>query len=183
MFLNVLEKPRSYFNLYKKYPYDVILMRLQGIEWAVKYVKQKLNVPLILEINSPIDYEVGRLHGRGKLKLYSSFEKSLWNTADKIIVVSTPLREYLINQGVAPNIITVNPNGADINAFNPKVNGNSKREKLGLENNFIITFSGTPMPWHDVEILISALKELPKNVILMIIGSSPNINQLKTTRR
>jgi len=173
---------RRLILLHRDYPFDLILMRLQRFDWSCWLVAKELDIPLVLEVNSPISLELGYLRGRSRLDLYSRFESEMWNQADHIMVVSEALSDYLISKGVQKTKISVNPNGVDPEVFKPSGENKRVRSRLGLGNQPIITFSGSLMPWHDVDVLIRALPHLrSEDAVLLLIGTSsyaPKIDRL-----
>ena len=69
-FVRSLRRYKDLLRLHNQESYDVLLMRLQSLDWSGRLATRRLGIPLVLEVNSPIGYEVAQLHGSGWLKLY-----------------------------------------------------------------------------------------------------------------
>src|SRR6185369_15787842 len=77
-------------------------------------------------------------------------------------------------RGVASDKIVVNPNGVDVERFRPGVGGLEVRRELGLKDDDVVAgFVGTFGPWHGVEKLAAAIKEIPAGapVRFLLVGS------------
>lgn len=98
---------------------DVALVR--DNHWSISYAfaARRLDVPLIIEVNSPVDEM--RLYRHEHVHLpwvAESLERRRVRMADAVTAVSTPLKNTLVNEsGVAPDKITVVPNGVDVDRF------------------------------------------------------------------
>lgn len=115
-------------------------------------------VPFILEYNGS-EVWINRNWGQ-KLKDEDTalrLETLNLKYADLIIVVSKVLEEELIERGIDPKRILVNPNGVDTDRYHPDVNDEPVRSRFSLRNQFIIGFIGTFGPWHGAEILAEAV--------------------------
>lgn len=188
--LEVIKLARSFFsslfvsiNLIKYHHegrFDVILMRLHGMDWACMFTSKVLKIPLILEVNTPLSYEMGLIRKPGRIDLLRKYERLMWNKADHIITVSSILKTYLVNAGIGTSKISVVPNGVDLDKFNPQVIGDSNPEITNARENgdLILMFSGSPMPWHDSQILFDVLK-LESDISLFMIGDSEYLRELK----
>jgi glycosyltransferase involved in cell wall biosynthesis len=67
----------------------------------------------------------------------------------------------------------VSPNGVDTDLFNPNIDGSSIRKKYGLEDSFVIGYSGGFNIYHGIDTLINASKmisEKIQNVKFFLIG-------------
>ena len=92
--------------------------------------------------------------------LAQRYETSIFTGADRIFVVSTPLKHYLVETlRIDPHKIMVLPNGADPDVFAP-ADGKEVRLQYGIENRTIIGFVGILRPWHGVDLLLDAFCDL-----------------------
>jgi len=78
--------------------------------------------------------------------------------ADLVSVVSQPIKNELLKQGISENRILVNYNGVDSEKFNPEIDSFKVRKKLGLENKIVIGISSTFGVWHGTKVLCRAVK-------------------------
>jgi glycosyltransferase involved in cell wall biosynthesis len=83
--------------------------------------------------------------------------------ASLVVVVSAPLRDYVVAQGVSPARVLVNPNGVDVEALVPYREGDpaSWRDRLGLPEAPTIGFIGTFGLWHGVKLLPELIDAVP----------------------
>ena len=143
---------------------------------------RKFRIPYILEVNAPILYERGVHHSSFSRKLEKISEKKLFAKANKIIVVSNVLKDYLLTMGVPEEKIAVIPNGADGKMFNPAISGTNIREKYDLEGKKVICFSGSlDQPWQGIdEILKSAqmISSIDSTIQFLIIGDIRGQNEM-----
>jgi glycosyltransferase involved in cell wall biosynthesis len=131
----------------------------------------------VLEVNSPYSYQKQTfdetLYFRHLLRF---FERHICRTASRVIVVSTPLKKFLVSIGVPEERIIVMPNGTDPEAFHPNLDGHEIRRQYGLEDKMVIGFTGILRPWHGLDLLIQAFEEVAstrKDLHLLIVGDGP----------
>ncbi len=74
------------------------------------------------------------------------------------------------------DIVTVIPNGVDCERFNPHVESDDVKERLGLEGKFVILFVAALTKWHrykGLEILLDALRlvvQTERELLLIVVG-------------
>jgi glycosyltransferase involved in cell wall biosynthesis len=155
--------------LYQRYSLD---------NWTGAALARRAGLPFVLEYNGsevwvarhwgiPLRYE----------ELAARIEGANLRAADLVTVVSEPLRQQLLEQGVPDERILVNPNGVDPDRFDPADRGDRVRAKHGLGDRLVIGFIGTFGPWHGVEVLADAFAsllerrgDLRERVRLLLIG-------------
>lgn len=141
-------------------------------------LKRRLRVPLVLEFNGS---EVWVSRHWGKPLAYESLsdriEKLNLAAADLVVVVSRPLKDTLVAQGVPPDKIMVNPNGVNQDAYAPGVDGSVVRARHGLEGKLVAGFIGTFGDWHGADVLaeafgrlLTARPDLRDRLRLLLIG-------------
>ena len=116
-------------SIIRKEKPDIIHEREIFLNFAGLLLANKFKIPYVLEVNAPLMYEVGRHCSRIQQEIEKIVEKKLFAGADKIIVVSNTLMDYLLNQGVMEEKIRVVQNGVDEKVFNPNVSGENVRKK------------------------------------------------------
>ena len=87
--------------------------------------------------------------------------------ADSLIAVSEVTKRYLVSRGVAPQKITVIPNGVDLDVFSmPLIRGEKKPES------FNAIYSGTMSSWQGVLHAIEAISLFRRdaNASLLLVG-------------
>lgn len=150
---------------------------------------QEHQVPLVLEYNGS---EVWIARNWDKkpphLRHIERIELLNLHRADVIVVVSGVMKEELVQRGIVPEKILVNPNGVDPEKFHPDVSGDPVREKWNLKNKRVIGFIGTFGPWHGVEVLVKALErlwkkraDLKENTRALLIGGGPLLDDVQAS--
>lgn len=143
---------------------------------------EKFNVPLILEVNSPL-WEAKR---EGKLTWFGESLANLYfkkkvHKAKLIVLVSSILADVLkADYKVNREKIVVIPNGVDLCRFE-KTNREEVRSRYNMGKSFVIGFIGSFKIWHGVERLLPILKSLLAREIdarLVLIGSGDTENKL-----
>ncbi len=149
---------------------------------------RRIGIPLVLEINAPLAYE-REIYERLALKRAARrVERFLCSSADLVVVVSTPLKDYLVQQGAPAERIVVLPNGTDPDLFRPNAEARDRiRSRLGIPTDAVVAgFLGILRPWHGVEMLIEAiarLREEKKGIHILIIGDGPSQADLEALAR
>jgi glycosyltransferase involved in cell wall biosynthesis len=130
--------------------------------------------PLFLEYNGS-EVWVGRYWDRvGSLGLLERYERLNLKAAARIFVVSEVERRNLLRAGVEDEKIVVNPNGVDVEHFQPGIGGKRVRAELGIrDDETLVGFVGTFGPWHGVLALAEAVKLMPDaaRVRFLLVGS------------
>lgn len=155
---------------------DVVILR-HGRYFSVVLLCRLLNIPVILEVNGPaledqFSPKYNQLRGRF---FWQWLERKLLAMPNHVMVVSETLRHYYITCGISPQKITGIPNGVDIRNFNPEISGERIRKKLRLQGKTIVGFSGNFAPWHGLDLLADAMKNIEESkeyndVVLLLIG-------------
>lgn len=146
---------------------DFIYLHHHDFHFGGYKVKKETGIPLILHVDS-VEYWVKKNWGKLYLSNYLKWcEQIEVKAADAIIVISDVLKEQLIEfYNVDENKIYVSPNGVDTDLFNPNIDGSAIRKKYGLEDSFVIGYSGGFNIYHGIDTLINASK--------MILEKIPN---------
>lgn len=172
----ILSNPPAF--IYQRYS----LNNFMGI-----WLKRKLRTRFVLEFNGS---EIWVSRNWGKPLVYESLSKQIENlnlaVADLVVVVSQPLKDTLVKNGVASEKILVNPNGVNQDVYSPQTSGQAVRAKLGLENKLVFGFIGTFGNWHGAEVLadafgrlVHARPELRDNLRLLMIGDGVRLPKVK----
>ncbi|MDQ6675214.1 MAG: glycosyltransferase family 4 protein [Chloroflexota bacterium] len=133
-------------------------------------------LPLVLEFNSS---EVWKGRYWGGLRLAGTaalVERINLRAADRLVVVSQVLADYVRSQGVPAEKILVNPNAVDPAQFRPDLDATLVRQSLGLKSTLVVGFSGTFGNWHGIPALAEAVPRVCQarpNVRWLLIGDGP----------
>lgn len=155
--------------------YDRYITFNAGPVLAAKFT----GVPIFLEVNAPLALERSEEPDERLIfrRLAFAIERWVCTHASKTIVVSTPLRDYLVSVGVPASQCLVMPNGVDPVAFSPRPKRTDLQRKLGIsEEDIVVGFTGVLRPWHGLDLLARAVGDLVaqgKRVFLLIVGDGP----------
>ena len=178
------------FRFSKKHSIDFMYQRYSILNCTGVLISKIRNITLILEYNGSevwVNKYWDKNHGLKLIWLINWIEKINIKHAHYIIVVSQTLKKELIDRGIEPEKILVNPNGVDSNVYDPenlKQERNSIRKKLALENKFVFGFIGTFSQWHGINILEQMIPEIIKRkprVHFLLIGDGPLCQSIKKT--
>jgi glycosyltransferase involved in cell wall biosynthesis len=132
--------------------------------YAGMRIARRHGVPFVLEYNGS-EIWMGRHWGR-PLKheaLSRRIEQLNLSSADLIVVVSRAMREEIVERGIDPESVFVNPNGVDPDRYRPDVDGTPIRERYGLGGAIVVGFIGTFGPWHGADVLAHAFVKFLKD--------------------
>jgi glycosyltransferase involved in cell wall biosynthesis len=144
--------------------FDVLYERHGYMGFGGVMAARWLGIPLILELNGNIIKEIDER----KLPM-SSFQREIgkWITirtflaADHMVVVSDALKQTLVNEYQIPaEHISVVLNGVDVDLFSKRYDADKVRSRFGLNDGPLVGFVGTFEPWHGVDLLVSAFREI-----------------------
>ena len=134
-----------------------------------------------LEMNAPYPEEKIDMEGKSIFDS-TAIERERYQveTTDKLIVVSTALKDYFIEKcGIEPEKIIVTPNAINIDKIPSKSLG-LKKELFGDEEQLVVGFVGSIFPYHGVDLLIKAFaKWNHPNTKLLIVGDGAILGDLK----
>lgn len=172
-------------SIIRKEKPDIIHEREIFFNLAGLLLARKFKIPYVLEINAPLMYEVGRYYSHIYQEIGREIENKLFAGADKIIVVSNILKNYLVNYGVIEEKIRVVPNGVDENIFHPSTSGENVRRKYHLEDKEVICFAGSlHQQWQGIDDLLKSAKiisSIKPSVRFLIIGNTEGQEEILKT--
>jgi glycosyltransferase involved in cell wall biosynthesis len=161
----------------KEFRPDFIYDRYVSYNYSAVAVANRHRMPVFLEVNSPYSYQKHTFDETVYYKrLLRLFERKICRDATWIVVVSTPLKEFLISSGVPECKIIVMPNGVDTQIFRPDIDGQEVRRRLGIEEKTVIGFTGILRPWHGLDLLLEAFQQICRtrsDLHLLIVGDGP----------
>jgi len=171
-----LAKNKSFLNqinsVLRNNSIDFIYERSFLLQFSGMWAAKRADIPIILEINSPL-YEAKEQSGLGFERLAGLVEKRVCHNVDSIVVISSVVRDYLIDLGIGHKKIHVIPNGVNADRFNPRISKKEVRDKYGLEGKVVVGFVGSFWFYHGTDLLISVAEEIVKeneDVSFLIVG-------------
>lgn len=171
-------------RLIKRHRPDMIYDRYMIYNVSSVLAGQMFKIPTFTEVNAPLAYE--RSFERDE-KLYFktiAFLMEKWIVAKsyKAVVVSTPLKRYFLEKDIPDRQLIVLPNGVNIEKFKSTDN----RKKILTAHSIsvsskIIGFTGILRPWHGIDLLLKAFKNVREEVeeiTLMMVGDGPDMDPI-----
>jgi glycosyltransferase involved in cell wall biosynthesis len=139
-------------------------------------IARACHVPLVLEWNGSVIWKRGHWETPGLLdrplaplvhRLASSMERHVAARADLVAAVSVHAAEMACEAGAPRDRVLVVPNGVDVDDVVPAPGRNRERHD---PTGAVLGWIGSFGPWHGAEIAIRALRLLPDDVRLVMIG-------------
>jgi glycosyltransferase involved in cell wall biosynthesis len=148
-----------------------------GGVWAAN----RLGIPVVLEVNSPLSVELAGTRGVAFPALARRLEEFVFSQADLVVVVSEELRRFALSRGGREGRVLTIPNAVDVEAFRP-VDGERQadaRRRLGVFSNgdgpgLVLGFSGFGREWHRLDLVLSCLgRQELAHARLVVVGEGP----------
>ena len=146
-------------------------------------IARELNIPLLLEVNSPMVLEMQRL---GKLCLgrrARRSEQNLLAKADAILAVTEALKDILIDAGARRERVHVIGNGAVAERYdnNARTEGMQLRANWSLpEDSFVLGFVGYMRPWHRLDLILDVMQRPGlESLVFVLYGDGPALTDLQ----
>ncbi len=146
---------------------------------------RQLNLPLVLEVNSPLVDELNLTRGLTLKRLARRIETGILNGASIICVVTRVLGDLLVELGADPDKILVTPNGVHPAAFDYDSLGGRAlltpraRRAFGLngeraDGEVVLGFVGYFRAWHRLDLVLEMLAQPGFEALrFVIIGEGP----------
>jgi glycosyltransferase involved in cell wall biosynthesis len=126
---------------------------------------------LLLEVNAPLVHEAARYRGLNNVPAALEQEREVFESADVISVVSTPLQRYVRSIVPAADIHVV-PNGVEVARF-----ATAQQAPLPVAaGRPVVGFAGSMKAWHGVLDLLEAFSRCARREpapLLLLVGSGP----------
>jgi len=153
---------------------DIVYERYALGNFAGVLAAKWANIPIFLEVNSPLAQEKLATGGLSFPLFARVSEKLILKMATKVIVVSAAMKEIYVDLGVDADHLVVIPNGIVTEKY-ANINRDRFRDKYDLSDSVVIGFVGFVRKWHKLdcvlEMLAGQLKDL--DVKLLIAGDGP----------
>jgi len=155
-------------------------LHLHAGGWAAR----RAGVPFVIEVNAPLASERLVTEGLAFRRLAEASERRALLRADRVVAVTSALKEILVAEGVDARKIVVMPNGADLREFDAASEEDvaAFRAEHALQG-AVVGFVGFVRPWHGVDMLFKALdspellEEAPFTAV--VVGDGPAIEALR----
>jgi glycosyltransferase involved in cell wall biosynthesis len=164
-------------------PCDLIYQRHTRFSLAGALAARAVRVPFFLEFNSPAEF----FHPRATVltRQRRRCEDAALLSAARVFVVSKTAKGLLLERGLREDRVVVNPNGVELERFDPSFRGGAVRSELGFSaNDVVFGFVGSFMAFHGVAKLAEAFVEVARvrpNARLLLVGDGderPRVEQI-----
>lgn len=158
---------------------DFLYDRYITFNFGVVLAGRFMGKPVLLEVNAPLALE--RKQQKDEKLVFGGFaarvERWTHGLATRVIVVSSPLRDYLESEGLPKGRSVVMPNGANPEHFAVTLPDEALRQELGIPSGaFVVGFTGVLRGWHDLDLLVAAVAAMSsgsRRTCLLIVGDGP----------
>jgi glycosyltransferase involved in cell wall biosynthesis len=151
-------------------------------------VSRRRRRPFVLEVRDlwpESIVQVGAMRRGLQIRALEWLEGVLYRSADHVVIVSPAFRAHIEARGVAPERITVLPNGVDSTWLHepvPAAEAAALRAELGVEGKFVVSYLGTVGMAHGIEVLLEAARRCSDpDVVFLVVGAGaewPNLRQV-----
>jgi len=159
---------------------DILYERYNLYLLAGLRLKRRHDLPMILEVNSPLAEERAAFGNLRLRVLAERCETALWRGADAVLPVTQVLADIVAKKRKTDAGIQVVPNGALLETAATAADVERLRAQFGLKpGNVVMGFVGFVRAWHGVGWALDALPSLPANTHLLIVGDGPGLPALE----
>ncbi len=155
---------------------DFVLERLALDSAAGVTLARRLGVPLVVEVNAPLDDEAARYRGATPGPATRKRLHDTLATADLVVCVSRPLVPWVVARGGSSRRTLVIPNGVRVDLFD----GPRPEPPAGAPVR--IGFVGSFKPWHGLDLVLDAwldARARGARTMLEFMGDGPVRGQLE----
>jgi len=143
---------------------------------------RRAQLPIVLEVNSPMVLELSRTRGLSFARTAQRMERFIFREATRVCVVSEVLGGMLVEMGVERRRIFTTPNGVHLEQFEYEDRAAARalaRADLGLpQRALVLGFVGYYRDWHRLDLVVEALARLP-GAVLALVGEGPAAEALR----
>jgi len=146
------------------------------------WLKHRYNLPMLLEVNSPLYQEREKYDGISLKRLARWSERYTWRGADFVLPVTQVLANHVAREGVPTDRIKVIPNGINIDRFGVPPDTEAAKRALGLNGHLVLGFTGFVRDWHGLDKVIDLIAQdttsYPRH--LLVVGDGPARSALES---
>ena len=171
LILNDLLLRRELSRIIKTFSPHIIYERYSLYFRAGESIARRLNIPRIVEINSPLSLEQ-----KARLRLpwlARNIENHIFRNCDFAIVVSEVIKNYLLSLGVEKERIIVQPIAVDPVFLSSDCGEPPAELRRRCEGKLVIGYIGTLLHYHRINIIFEIARDLinfNKEIVFLMIG-------------
>lgn len=164
---------RAIVERHNEKPFDLVYERYSLFSDASARLRGDLGLPVILEVNAPLLEEQRQYRKLAMEPEAADVMRRAFGSANKLVAVSREVANYAIANGADSDRVAVIPNGIDPARFRP----DGPTLPVGGSGSLpIVGFAGSFKPWHGLELLLPAFREVAARhptVHLLLVGRGP----------
>jgi glycosyltransferase involved in cell wall biosynthesis len=145
-------------------------------------VARELDVPLLLEVNSPMTIEMERLRLLRMPRRARRTERDVLGRADAVLAVTQVLADMLVDLGARRERVHVIGNGVDPARYDDEVRtkAGGLRASWGMgDEHFVLGFVGYMRPWHRLDLILEVMcRPGFESLHLALMGEGPALAPL-----
>lgn len=147
-----------------------------GAALAISYLRR---IPLFFEVRDlwpESAVQLGELNNKTALKLATWLEEACYRRARHIVVVTEGFKQNLVARGISAAKISVIPNGANTDLFQPVPPSPDLRRELGLApEQFVVAYTGLHGLAHGLETVLHTAEILrhETDITFLLVGDGP----------
>jgi glycosyltransferase involved in cell wall biosynthesis len=153
---------------------------------AGKKLSQRVGRPLVIFVASPKIWEADhwgvRRPGWRALAEWFGDARPL-RDADVVACVSREVADATVALGVDPLRTIVTPSTVDTELFQPRAGGTELRATYGVDERFVVIWTGSFRPFHGLELLLDSVADASRDIpslVLLLVGDGPERSRLET---
>lgn len=148
------------------------------------WLRRKMNLPMLLEVNAPLYEERKKYDGIALDRLARWTERYAWRGADYVLPVTQVLSDYVRDAGVDESRIVVIPNGINPRRFGGVTDTEKAKAALGLPHCLMLGFVGFMREWHGLDQVIRLVaEESGERYHALLVGDGPARPELERLAR
>ncbi|MFD1003008.1 glycosyltransferase family 4 protein [Ohtaekwangia kribbensis] len=169
------------WNINKTFPWSdsgvaFVWQQHDLFEGPGKKIAAQLGVPLIVYVHAPVVWEAGKWGVKRPIwgvLLEKYQERKALQQADIVACVSEDVARKVIQMGIDPGKVLISPMSVDPFLFGSDNSSLSLRQSLGLDNKFVLGWTGSFRSFHGLDILINVFNKVYQqrnDAVLLLVG-------------
>ncbi len=176
----------SFFQAMKGWRPDIILSTSPSLPASVPVavVRALFSCPVVLSLQDILPeaaVQTGLITNKIAIRAFELLEKFAYASVDRIAVITPSFADNLMSKGVRPEKMNCISNWVDVNFIRPQSKtDNAFREKHGLQDKFVVLYSGNIARTQGVRTIVRAAEQLKHepNVEFVIVGEESQLADL-----
>ena len=154
---------------------EIIYERFSLFLFAGVWVRRLSDLPVLLEVNSPLYEERAKNDGLKLHRLGRWAQRMIWNNVDCVLPVTHVLARIVTDYGVPPARVAVIPNGINTERFGHAPSTDSAKQALGLASRLVVGFAGFIRGWNETDRIVDFIAEhgAEHDLHFLVVGDGP----------